>query len=432
MGSEFSVVAIIAAFNEGDIIGQVVRDLIEQEIEVYFMDDGSTDDTLEAVERYAGRGVVGVERLSDTAGAAASFNWERILLRKAELAQELDATWFIHHDADEFRESPWPHLSLRAAIERVDRLGFNAIDFALFNFPPVHDGFRRGDDVRKEFQFCEPAAPYDRLQIRCWKKTDHLVDLVSSGGHEVQFPERKVFPLRFILRHYPIRGQAHGERKVFQERRDRFLPEERKRAWHIQYDSVSMGDAFVREPHTLTPYDPDAVRIAGTLRHRGIEELEQSLRVTQSEIERLHQAQETWATALQRYQDQLIRMRSDLSERALEAASLKRQVEGQALELAEALARLQATSVEAQTLRLDLEERGNELEHLRVAVEDRSREVRDLRVAVEERTREVRDLGTAVEERTREVRDLHNSKSWRATRPLRVVYELLSGFRRSC
>src|SRR5579864_5919350 len=118
------VVAIIAAFNEADIIGTVVADLLEQGIGVYFLDDGSTDGTVAAVEPYVGRGVVAVERLASANG---HFDWERILRRKAQLARELDADWFIHHDADEFRESPWPHVRLADAIRIVDEMGYNAI-----------------------------------------------------------------------------------------------------------------------------------------------------------------------------------------------------------------------------------------------------------------------------------------------------------------
>ncbi|HEY3043845.1 MAG TPA: glycosyltransferase, partial [Vicinamibacterales bacterium] len=108
MPSDFSVIALIAAYNEADIIEQVVTDLIHQGIQVYFMDDGSTDGTVAAVQRHLGCGVVGIERLPQTGkdGAQPAFDWERILLRKTQLATELDASWFIHHDADEFRESP--------------------------------------------------------------------------------------------------------------------------------------------------------------------------------------------------------------------------------------------------------------------------------------------------------------------------------------
>src|SRR5712691_12791263 len=100
--SDFSVVAIIAAYNEADIIGQVVGDLIEQGVQVYLLDDGSTDGTAAAVEPYRGRGLLGVEQVADDGRPSEGFEWERILRRKAQLAGELDADWFIHHDADEF------------------------------------------------------------------------------------------------------------------------------------------------------------------------------------------------------------------------------------------------------------------------------------------------------------------------------------------
>jgi len=321
MAEEFTVVALVAAYNEADVIGQVVGDLIAQGVQVYLLDDGSTDDTVAAVEPYRGRGLLGVERRPPgETPAAGGFEWERILSRKAQLARELDADWFIHHDADEFRESPWPHLSLREAVRTVDALGFNAIDSTRLDFWPVHDGFRRGDDVRRAFTHWAPPAPYDRLQIRCWKRTPAPVDLVSSGGHEVRFPGRRVFPIRFLLRHYPIRGQAHGERKVFRERRPRFTERERARGWHVQYDAVREGASFIVDPATLTPYDAEAVRGSLLERHRGVDEAE---------------AAAALRVELERVRAELERVRHHAEATAAEVARLRGMVEDGARRLAE-------------------------------------------------------------------------------------------------
>ena len=406
MPSDFSVVAIIAAYNEADIIEHVVRALIDQGIHVYFLDDGSTDRTVAAVERYIGRGVLAIERLGDTVkdvvpAGPRGFDWERILLRKTQLATELDASWFIHHDADEFRESPWSHLSLNDAIRHVDALGFNAIDFTGLDFWPVHDGFRAGDDVREAFRFYSEQAPYDRLQIRAWKKTAQAdgLDLVSSAGHEARFPGRRIFPVRFILRHYPIRGQAHGERKVFQERR--FLGRERARGWHVQYDAVREGASFIRDPSTLTPYDPDTLRLALTLRHRDVEALEASLGEARSLVEAQRRGLEVC-------QEEFARTRAELATRSAEAAALRDDLERRTTELAETRAELGARTAE-------LGARGAEVARLGDALEKQAAEIERWRAAVEDGVRRLDAF--------------ERSLSWRWTSPARTAYRLFKGSR---
>ncbi|MEO5826739.1 MAG: glycosyltransferase family 2 protein [Gemmatimonadales bacterium] len=270
------VIALLAAYNEADIIGLVVRHLINQGVDVYFLDNGSTDGTVAEVEPFVGRGVIKIEHFGEVqtrSGDVQPFQWEAILRRKEKLANELQADWFIHHDADEFRESPWRDRTLVEAIEAVDRAGYNAIDFAVLNFWPTHDGFKPGDDVRESFVHFERGKQFDRLQVKCWKRSDGPVDIVSTGGHDASFPDRRVFPIRFLLRHYPIRSQKHGERKVFQERRARFDPAERARGWHVQYDDITDTHEFLRDAGELTRFDPDAVRLDLMLEHRTVETL---------------------------------------------------------------------------------------------------------------------------------------------------------------
>ncbi len=310
MTREFTVVAIIAAFNEEDIIGQVVGHLVDQGVAVYLLDHGSTDATVAEVKPFLGRGLLEIETFSDRSGVtpsdAGQFSWESLLRRKEALARELDANWFIHHDADEFRESPWAHLGLRDAIHAVDTLGYTAIDFELFNFWPTHDRFRKGDDVRDAFAFYELGQPWDKRQVKCWKKLAP-VDLVTSGGHDVAFEGRRVFPLRFILRHYPIRSQAHGRRKVFHERRPRFVEAERARGWHVQYDAIDDDHQFLRDPGTLTRYDADAARLRLCLEHREVEDLRQRLEALRQKLEAHEQAanaSERSAAALRREVEQ--------------------------------------------------------------------------------------------------------------------------------
>jgi hypothetical protein len=280
LSEPFTVIALLAAFNEEDIVGQVVENLIREGIQVYFIDNGSSDATVAAVEPFLGRGLIRIETLTSGENCEPGDGrhpWRAILQRKEALARELEADWFIHHDADEFRESPWPGLNLRDAIQKVDRFGYNAIDFEVLNFWPTHDIYRRGDDVRESFRFYAPGEHFNRTQVKCWKNLGVAVDLATVGGHDVNFPDRKVFPLRFLLRHYPIRGQAHGERKVHAERLGRFPESEKSAGWHVQYDDLVSQPTFIRDPGTLVAYDPEAARLQLILRHRTVDALERQL-----------------------------------------------------------------------------------------------------------------------------------------------------------
>lgn len=284
--AEFRVVAIVSAFNEADVISPVIGHLVENGVEVYLIDNRSTDDTVARARPWLEKGLLAVEEFPKEpppGDGPPPFDWEAILRRKEELAKELKADWFIHHDADEFREAPWPGMSLKEAIRWVDRLGFNCIDFRVLNFPPLKDGFRPGTDPGRYFTHWEEPVVYDTLQRKCWKARKGGVSLAASGGHEAEFPGRRIFPIRFLMRHYPIRSQEHGRKKVFEERKGRFVEKERAKGWHVQYDSIAdESHPFVRDPAELEPYDADRIRLDLLLESgaRGSEATRKELEVT--------------------------------------------------------------------------------------------------------------------------------------------------------
>src|SRR5258707_282662 len=100
MTVEFRVIAIMSAFNEADIISSVIGHLVENRVDVYLIDNHSTDDTVAQAKRWLGKGLLDIE-LFPKSEPADTFDWAAILRRKEELAMTLQADWFIHHDADE-------------------------------------------------------------------------------------------------------------------------------------------------------------------------------------------------------------------------------------------------------------------------------------------------------------------------------------------
>jgi Glycosyl transferase family 2 len=284
----FRVVAIIAAYNESDIISPLIEHLAENGVESYLIDNRSTDGTVAQARRWLGKGLLDVETFpkEEPAGAPPGFDWEGILRRKEEIARELGADWYIHNDADEFREPPWPGMRLADAVRWVDRLGYNCIDFRVLNFRPVDDGFAPGADPKDQITRWEEPILHDRVRLNCWKAQKDPVSLAASGGHEVQFPGRRVFPIRFLLRHYPVRSQEHGKRKIFDERKKRFLERERAKGWHVQYDDIpDSGHSFVGNPENLHPYDGDRVRLSLLLENEAARSAEERVRDLSAELD---------------------------------------------------------------------------------------------------------------------------------------------------
>src|SRR5215813_1040428 len=340
MTDSFRVVAVISAFNEEDIISAVIGHLVENGIDVYLIDNHSTDDTTKEASQWLGRGLLQIERFppslpsrSETPGP---FDWSGILRRKEELATELSADWLIHHDADEFRESPWPGLTLKAAIRWVDKLGYNCINFQVLNFCPIDDNFQRGDDPRDYFTFFDNGAEFDKVQLKCWKASKTQASLVRSRGHEVSFEGRRVFPISFLLRHYPIRGQRHGLKKVFAERKKRFLESERSKGWHIQYDQIhDENHYFLRDPATLRPFNLERARLELMMPEKVLRDVADRLVRTEGELDTFRSKKEDQQQALAEKEEHAKRIAEDRDRLTRDVAELQSAVSSQQQALTE-------------------------------------------------------------------------------------------------
>jgi len=194
------------------------------------------------------------------------YDWTGLLQRVEEVAQRFPGRWIIHHDADEIRRAPaaLPGATLAEALAWAQVAGFNAVQFHVRTYAPTDDAFEQGAHPELHFKHYLPEhVDHGLPHIKAWIQPGPRVDLHTHAGHQVLFEDRRVCPLPFLLKHYPIRGQAHGERKVLIERFPRYSSVERAKNWHVQYDSYlakeswqAMGEGraapnFLRDPATL-------------------------------------------------------------------------------------------------------------------------------------------------------------------------------------
>src|ERR1019366_180161 len=180
-----------------------------------------------------------------------------------------------HTDIDEVRRSAWPGVTLREGLFLVSCGAYDAVDFTVVVRPAVDEAFVAGMDHERHFRHFAFSSPFwDFLRVNAFRPAGPDVCLTSSGGHEAIFGGRRVFPFKFLMRHYPIRGQAHGERKIFRERIGRWDPAETARGWHIQHAGLPPGEGFLADPSGLLLFGdssfggdflPDRLRGPGAL-----------------------------------------------------------------------------------------------------------------------------------------------------------------------
>ncbi|MFW5488405.1 MAG: sulfotransferase [Desulfovibrio sp.] len=214
------VVALLAVRNEELYMERCIRHLVEQGVEVLVIDNDSTDATAQIAREWLGKGVIGIENYP----FEGFYDWKGLLEFKARLAQSVEADWFIHHDADEIRQSRREGETLVQALTRLDGRGYNAINFDEYVFLPqdrgglLLDKALPGTDYVADFPLAYYFAPTGQHRINAWKKNGHPVDLAGSGGHRVSFPNLRLAPERLVLRHYPCLSKEHLEAKYGAER----------------------------------------------------------------------------------------------------------------------------------------------------------------------------------------------------------------------
>jgi glycosyltransferase involved in cell wall biosynthesis len=243
--ADFRVVAFMAAYNEADIIVESIKKWTDQGVAVHVLENWSTDATFDLVKQLETQLPITVERFPQS-GPSDFFDWGAMLERIEQLSGEIEADWFVRRGADEVLQSPWPGVSYRDALYLVDQAGFNCVDHTIVEFHPVDEGFEAGMDHEayfNHFDFKHLSHPFQR---KAWKNYGQPISTIPSAGHDVVFAGRRVYPFKFLLKHYSFRSQKHGEKKVFRERKARWNPAERARGWHIHYDAMQEGHQFVR------------------------------------------------------------------------------------------------------------------------------------------------------------------------------------------
>lgn len=250
----FRALAIVHFYNEQDVLYQTVQYILNQKIDVYLIDNWSDDKSYEIAREiqreYPER--VYLERFPET-GKTKYYEWYQQLQRTEKIQTNMNYNWYIHYDADEIRECPWREINLLQFLYHVDQLGYNLVENTVIEYKLV-DLY---DDIFMEnayFDFGHKETHFQ--QIKTWKHADSI-DLKSSGGHIASIEYPRIFPLKILNRHYPFRNIEQAKKKVFTDRKLRFMKEKKERGWHGHYDTIKSHKDLISDKSMLLKWNDD-------------------------------------------------------------------------------------------------------------------------------------------------------------------------------
>jgi len=236
------IVAIITTYNESRYVSTCLEHYRQQGVEVYLLDNESTDETVDLARQFKNDNLIAIENVP----RKGFKSWKEMLQRKETLADELAADWLMHADIDEIRVPETGYKTLLDAVTNIDAQGFNAINFIEYTFIPTKES---PDHDHSEFmhsmKWYYPFLPKYPNRLNLWKKQSKgwrgvrsawheliqhrrilgpSVDLHSSGGHQVRFPDLKMYPNDFKMKHYIFLSRQHLERKYVKIKYDPNAP----------------------------------------------------------------------------------------------------------------------------------------------------------------------------------------------------------------
>lgn len=225
------IVAIVTTYNESRYVRACLEHYRKNDVEVYILDNESTDETRDIINEYLNENVIALEVIP----RRGYKDWKSMLCHKELIADKVKADWFMHADIDEIRLSFDSKYSLAQAVELVDKEGYNAINFLEYTFVPTlespdHDHA----DFMQTMEWYYPFLQRYPHRVNLWKRQSKhwpglkakikdiyknrrlitpSVNLHSTGGHQVKFPDLKMYPVDFKMRHYPLVSRDHAIQK---------------------------------------------------------------------------------------------------------------------------------------------------------------------------------------------------------------------------
>lgn len=231
------LLGVLLCFNDGDLVGEAVTHLLDSGHDVIVWDHGSTDDTPLVLRDMRPN----LTELTTVPRTVDFYDLYPLMSNHLRTHYVDHYDWISWPDQDEFLEGPDRTRLYRDWLEEAVDSAFDWLKFNNYNFWwTVNDDLSIESPVRRvrHYSLFPGCAP----RIRSWRAS-----CTNSREFNHNPPLGKPHPLRFNLRHYPMRSEAQMVRRIEVDRADL-----RRGVANYHYDNMSMWPERLRiEPHQL-------------------------------------------------------------------------------------------------------------------------------------------------------------------------------------
>ena len=264
-----SACGIVFCYNEEAILNDTLDYYLSQGINLVVFNNASNDLSAEIISAFQKNNGLHQGRLIDVVNIQTQgYEWHKILKAGCDyMHNRLSGyNWILNIDADAFYVSPIKGMPLLEFIALAQKYGYNVLNGMLLEFYPTKNDEVAIPSPVKRLSYFE-LKKREAFNIAKYHKIFRYhpsVNFYSTGGHIILRDKIRVLEkMRFIYKHYPWVSFEHGVKKIFQDRRPRYVERKEKPIWHWHWlGMLPIEQDLLRDPAGLLFFRPQAYAIS--------------------------------------------------------------------------------------------------------------------------------------------------------------------------
>ena len=259
------ICGLFFCYNEDHILAESLRHYLGLGIDLVMFDNFSTDGSLQIARGFQERRDLPGRLLEIVSVKTDGYEWGKILRAASNYMHDRLAhyRWIMLIDADSFYFSPVRGAPLASFILACDCLGYNIIGGNLYEFYPTERDDSAVSATLARMHYHREMPWEEKMAQEKIFRYHPGVDFYSEFGHRILRPAPRLSPVRFIYNHYPWVTYEHGLKKIFQDRKPRYVERRQNPVNHMHYlDLLPEKSDLVRNAAELSLFDLEAEQMS--------------------------------------------------------------------------------------------------------------------------------------------------------------------------